>query len=407
MSGEWEECTLGAVLAELKNGLNCKQDKTGQGDRISRIESVSDGTFDDARVGFATLTDTEKRRYRLKGGDILFSHINSPPHVGKVAFFESDTPVFHGVNLLLVRPFEKVEPKFLFYFLVSLRASGYWEKNCKKSVNQASVNQKDIAKVAFRYPRSLEEQQRIVAVLDEAFAAIATATANAEKNLANARELFDDFLSATFDGTTNDWDVSTIGEVCKLRSGTTVKAELEQPSGEVPYLKVADMSHPDNLDGVTTSSRFLRRSDVGRNALIPAGATIFPKRGGAIMTNKKRLVATPMAADLNIMSVIPGPRLAARFLNYYFQNVDMRLLGSGSSIPQINNYDIEPLKIAIPDEAAQLAFVAQADALKFEIMKLTEVYSRKLVQLSQLKQSLLQCAFAGELTAAMPETIAA
>jgi type I restriction enzyme S subunit len=125
------------------------------------------------------------------------------------------------------------------------------------------------------------------------------------------------------------------------------------------------------------------------------------------MTNKKRLVATPMAADLNIMSVIPGPRLTARFLNYYFRSVDMRLLGSGSSIPQINNYDIEPLKIAVPNETEQCSFVAKADALNAEILKLTECYRRKLIELSQLKQSLLRQAFTGELTAAMPETIAA
>lgn len=300
-------------------------------------------------------------------------------------------------------PNERLNTKYLYYFLFFSR----------EALNELGTGAtfKELASSAlgkFHIPLpSLEEQRRIVAMLDEAFAAIATATANAEKNLSNAEELFDDFLSTTFDGTTNAWDVSTIGEVCTLRSGTTVKAELEQPSGEVPYLKVADMSHPDNLDAVTTSSRFLRRSDVGRNALIPAGATIFPKRGGAIMTNKKRLVATPMAADLNIMSVIPGPRLTARFLNYYFQNVDMRLLGSGSSIPQINNYDIEPLKIAIPDAATQLDFVAKADAVKSETMKLTAIYSRRLVQLSQLKQSLLHRAFTGELTAAMPETIAA
>lgn len=200
MSKQWVECTLGDVLAELKNGLNCKQDKSGRGDRISRIESVSDGTFDDTRVGFATLTDAEKQRYRLKRGDILFSHINSPPHVGKVAIFDNDTPVFHGVNLLLMRPFEEVDSKFLFYSLVRLRASGYWEENCKKSVNQASVNQKDIAKVAFRYPQSLEEQHRIVTVLDEAFADIATATDKFNAQLGLLGDLKLSFLHRAFNG---------------------------------------------------------------------------------------------------------------------------------------------------------------------------------------------------------------
>jgi type I restriction enzyme S subunit len=186
----WKRTTLGDVLAELKNGLNCKQSQDGQGQRISRIESIADGTFDEGRVGFSSLSEAEMRRFRLKHGDILFSHINSPPHVGKVAHFSSTLPIYHGVNLLLMRPSAGIESRYLFYFLQSLRDSGYWKQNCKQSVNQASVNQKDICKVTFDYPTDLEEQRRIVAVLDEAFAAIATATANAEKNLENARELY-------------------------------------------------------------------------------------------------------------------------------------------------------------------------------------------------------------------------
>lgn len=330
-------------------------------------------------------------------GDILMS-VRAP--VGPVNFSRGRACI--GRGLAAIRASGRIDPDFLFYNLW-MRQS---DIGGKEGAVFASINRTDIESIEIPLP-PLKEQRRIVEVLDEAFAAIATATANAEKNLANARKLFSDFLAAAFGGKTNNWDISTIGETCTLRSGTTVSSELEQPFGEIPYVKVADMSYAGNLAEITTSSRFLRRSDIGRNATIPAGATIFPKRGGAIMTNKKRLVSTPIAADLNIMSVIPGDRLTPRFLNYYFQNVDMRLLGSGSSIPQINNYDIEPLIIAVPDETEQLAFVTKADALKFEIAKLTETYSRKRAALLQLKQSFLHCAFTGELTAIAPDLIAA
>lgn len=200
MRDAWTEASLGEVLTKLSNGVNCKQDKSGVGDRISRIESIANGTFDEGRVGFSSLTEAEKARFQLRRGDILFSHINSPPHVGKVAIFNSDAKIYHGINLLVMRPIPEVSCQFLHYFLVSLRDSGYWEKNCKKSVNQASVNQKDISKVPFSYPSSLDEQRRIVSILDQALEGIAVAAAVAERKREVLDTLRQSFLSKAFSG---------------------------------------------------------------------------------------------------------------------------------------------------------------------------------------------------------------
>jgi type I restriction enzyme S subunit len=87
MKAGWQSSALGDVLAVIRNGVNCKQDKSGDGDKISRIESISDATFDPGKVGYAQLSERDKERNRLKSGDILFSHINSPVHVGKTAIF--------------------------------------------------------------------------------------------------------------------------------------------------------------------------------------------------------------------------------------------------------------------------------------------------------------------------------
>jgi len=233
----------------------------------------------------------------------------------------------------------------------------------------------------------LSEQRRIVALLDEAFNGIATAKANAEKNLQNTRAVFQSHLEAVFSQRGEGWMEAKLGEVCTLRSGTTVSLTLEKPSGDLPYLKVADMSHAGNEIEIVSSSRFLSQCDVGKNAVLPAGTTIFPKRGGAILTNKKRLTAVPICADLNIMGVIPGKVLQPKFLYFYFLTVDMKLLGSGSSIPQINNYDIEPLPIPYPESArAQGAIIDRLEDLAVETRRLEAIYQRKLAALDALKK---------------------
>lgn len=245
---------------------------------------------------------------------------------------------------------------------------------------------------------SLPEQQRIVGILDEAFEAISAARANAEQNRQNARALFESYLQSVFSQRGEGWIETTIGDMCTLKSGTSVNVSLEKPTGDLAYVKVSDMSHAGNETEIYSSSRFLNMCDVGKNAIFPVGTTIFPKRGGAILTNKKRLTAVPICADLNIMGVIPPDSLSAQLLYYYFLNVDMKRLGNGSSIPQINNYDIAPLMLSFPEnKEQQYKLVKNIDALHKETQRLESLYQSKITALDELKQSLLQQAFSGQL----------
>ena len=145
-------CNLIDAIEEIRNGINCDQ-KSGGHDRISRIETIATGALDLGRVGYSTLSSEQKRRARLCRNDILFSHINSVPHVGKTAIIDDDEELYHGINLLLIRPIPSIDPGYMNLFLRALKAKKYWEKVCKKSVNQASVNQQDIARVPFFYPK--------------------------------------------------------------------------------------------------------------------------------------------------------------------------------------------------------------------------------------------------------------
>jgi type I restriction enzyme S subunit len=98
----WEVKKFEDVLSVLRNGVNCKQNKKGGGNKISRIESISNADFDIEKVGYAELSKSDKDKYKLNRGDILFSHINSPIHVGKTALFNSEDEVYHETFYFLV-----------------------------------------------------------------------------------------------------------------------------------------------------------------------------------------------------------------------------------------------------------------------------------------------------------------
>ncbi len=145
-----------------------------------------------------------------------------------------------------------------------------------------------------------------------------------------------------------------IGDVCILKSGSSLPENIVKSSGEIPYIKVAELNLQENTPTVLTSDKFVNRVDISDTAIFPKDCVIFPKRGGAIGTNKKRITGVPICADLNIMGVIPKEEILPQYLFYYFENIDMSLLYNGSSVPQINNTNIAPLKIFIPEIEGQL-----------------------------------------------------
>ena len=163
--------TIGDVVESITNGVNCKQNKEGNGVKITRIETIANRKINYQKTGFSKLTEADKNKYKLIKGDILFSHINSPIHVGKVAIYNGSEDLYHGVNLLKLRVKNYINPYYFKYFLDEVFQSGYWKRTSKQSVNQASVNQTDIKKIDFSYP-ILSDQQRIVAKLDSIFAEI-------------------------------------------------------------------------------------------------------------------------------------------------------------------------------------------------------------------------------------------
>jgi type I restriction enzyme S subunit len=100
-----------------------------------------------------------------------------------------------------------------------------------------------------------------------------------------------------------------LNDVVDLKSGTTVSNKLERVTGDVAYIKVSGMNLEGNEIKITNSNMFLNYEDINVNHILPIGTTIFPKRGGAIATNKKRITDIPLCIDLNTMGAIPKPEI--------------------------------------------------------------------------------------------------
>jgi type I restriction enzyme S subunit len=399
MKERWKTEKLGTVCVFLNRGISPKYLEQGGiwvlNQRCVRDHRIS---YEPARRHDIKAKVVNEERY-IQLGDVLVNSTGTGT-LGRVAQIREDTPGPTTIDshITIVRPKPgKFFLDFFGYMLILI------EEEIKKA-GEGCGGQTELARSALAeqfsvsYPTSLPEQQRIVRILDEAFEGIATAKANAEKILQKAREMFESYLEAVFSQRGEGWEEKKLGEICILRSGTTLPKEVEKPSGEIPYLKVADMNISDNLNGVTCSSRYVNKSDVNASNLLPIGTTIFPKRGGAILTNKKRLTKRVICADLNIMGVTPNSGLMPEYLFHFFLRLDLREINNGSSIPQINNYSIEPLVIAYPSSITeQQTIVAKLESLSEEIRRLESIYQRKLAALEELKKSMLHLAFNGEL----------
>ena len=171
IAGDWDSTTLGREheppLLLVRNGLTTDQSKESGEFRITRIETISDGIIDEQKIRWVSgLKPDQVEKYRIQRGDILFSHINSDPHLGKSAIAGRDySDLLHGMNLLLLRANPRVlEPEFLHFLFCYYRTKGVFIKFAAVPLNQSSINQAKLKALEIPVP-PLAEQRKIATVL--------------------------------------------------------------------------------------------------------------------------------------------------------------------------------------------------------------------------------------------------
>jgi len=228
---------------------------------------------------------------------------------------------------------------------------------------------------------SLPEQQRIVAISDEAFSAIAKAKANTEQNLKNAKELFESYLQRLFKN--GDWPQKTLNEISEnLDSKRVPITKNVRNEGVIPYYGASGIV--DYVADYLFDEDLLCVSEDGANLLARTYPIAFSIAGKTWVNNHAHVLRFK-----NIVS--------QKFVELYLNSILLDKFISGMAQPKLNQAMLNKIPIPFPSLKIQEAIVEKSDALTVETKKLESIYQQKIDDLEELKKSILQKAFSGEL----------
>ena len=323
---------------------------------------------------------------------------------GRITKMDAYTSVIGTLQYIL--PNDEIDLDYLNYSLMSV--------DFKKYVQGAAIPHiyfKDYKNEPFLW-MPLPEQQRIVATLDEAFAAIAKAKANAEQNLTNAKELFESYLQGVFENKGEGWEEKTVQQF--VSEGIIFKP-LDGNHGEI---------HPLKNDYVETGVPFIMSRDMNdgkiddenckfiseklakglRTGFAVNDDVLLSHKGtigsvAILQTNHKFVVLTPQITYYRIKD---SSKLLNRFIYYYFlspkfQKILNDIAQGGSTRAYIGITRQLTLPFVIAPYKVQQSIVQKLDALSAETKRLEAIYQSKINDLEELKKSILQKAFSGEL----------
>jgi type I restriction enzyme S subunit len=242
----------------------------------------------------------------------------------------------------------------------------------------------------------LPEQHRIVVILDEAFDGIATAKANAEKNLQNARALFESHLQSVFTERGEGWVEKRLGDIAEVQSGgTPTVSKKEFWNGDIPWYSSGEL----NRTFTTNPERHI--TDVG---LENSNAKLFPK--GALLVGMYDTAALKMsildrdgAFNQAIAGIKPNDRIDVEFILHAINVEKPRLLLERRGVRQKNLSlgKIKEISVPLPAPEVQRDVVARLRQFAIGTQRLESLYQQKLTALDDLKKSLLHQASSGQL----------
>jgi len=297
-------------------------------------------------------------------------------------------------------------PEYLYYFLLqpSFRETG--QAVMTGAVGHKRVPKDFIENTEIPLP-PIPEQKRIVAILDEAFADIEQARALTEQNLKNARELFESYLQQVFSQRGEGWVETTLGNEIDLLTGFAFKS-----NGYVTHKESVPLIRGDNViqgklrwDGVKLWPKDkisdYQKYQLAENDIVLAMDRTWVKAGMKYsrITNKDLpALLVQRVARMRCLNSLNSDYLYHLVGSKLFENYVLSIQ-TGLGVPHISGKQIQDFKFSMPVIGHQKLVVETLNKLSKNVLQLTEIYQKKLALTDELKKSLLQKAFTGELTA--------
>lgn len=412
MSGAWHSKPLGEVTIFLNGLWKGEKPPYVNVGVIRNTNFAKDGSIDDSDIAFLDVEIKKFEKRKLLYGDIILERSGGGPKqpVGRVALFEKRDGDFSFSNFtsaIRVRDPKELDFRFLHRFLFWKYAAGVTEAMQSHSTGIRNLNADAYREIAIPLP-SLPEQQRIVAILDKVFAGLATATANAEKNLNNASELFESYLNSIFTQRCGGWKTSELGKEVRFidyRGKTPPKMETGIRLITAKNVKMNRIQRdPEEFIDASVYDGWMTRG--------------YPKKGDVLFTTEAPLgnvaqldTDEKVVIGQRLITMQPDERVLDRaFLKYALMSrptqTEILKRGTGATVIGIKASLLKQVPISFPAKVAeQIALAKEMEGAAESAVQLGENYRRKISELAALKQSILQKAFSGELTSPPSQAI--
>jgi type I restriction enzyme, S subunit len=392
----WEEKTLKEVCEHITDGTHQTPTYFDEGVIFLSSRNVKSEKIDWDNIKFIDESQHQEMQKRLspRKGDILLAKNGT---TGVAAMVDRDVTFDIYVSLALLRALPLVDRKYLLHFLNSPCAREQFSKRLK-GAGVPNLHLKEIRAVRIPVP-PLPEQRRIVAILDEAFEGIAAAKANAEKNLENAREVFEAEMAKIFDGN-KSWRSCLIEDVINFidyrgktpkKTGSGLRL-ITAKNVKMGLLKdePAEYVEPSSYDSWMTRG--------------------IPKKGDVLFTTEAPL-ANVAELDTDekvvfaqrIIIMQPNPsELFSPFLKYMLMSQPLQKNihdnGTGATVKGIKSSLLKKIKLSFPKGLKQQKEISKRlELIEQSVGSIGKLVAQKLNTLDELKKSLLHQAFNGDL----------
>ncbi|HSV75462.1 MAG TPA: restriction endonuclease subunit S [Bacteroidales bacterium] len=398
----WVVKKLGEVY-DVRDGTHDSPRYVNEGYALITSKNLKNDSLNYDNVNYITEQDyiNINKRSKVDVGDVLFAMIGT---IGNPIVIK-DEPDFAIKNVALLKVPENQNSYFLKYYLDSSLVIDKMSRDAK-GATQKFVGLGYLRNFEIPLP-PLPEQQRIVSILDAAFALISRASINAERCLSLSKALFESYLQlalspvegGVFGGSTGSptkrdgWEEKTIGEIGSPKMCKRIFKEQTTAVGEIPFYKIGTFEkEPDAYISKEIYDEFRAKYS-------------FPKKGDVLISasgtigRRVRYDGEPAYfQDSNIVWIENDEKQVSNDFLYEFYGTCNWGSTKGATISRLYNDNLKSIKISFPkSKEAQQIIVRQLNALRAETQKLEAIYQQKLLNLEELKKSILQKAFRGEL----------
>jgi type I restriction enzyme S subunit len=402
---DWKKSELGNIAA-INYGYTAKAAFEEVGPKFLRITDIQNDSVDWSGVPHCPIDEADFKKHKLHDQDIVFARTGAT--TGK-SYLVYDPPESVAASYLIRLRVQDsgVSAQFVSKYF---QTREYWDSVTSgiSGSAQGGFNASKLSAMVIPIP-PIAEQKQIVAILDEAFEGIDSAIANTEKNLANARELFESYLNAIFTRKGDDWVEKKLDEICSIKHGFAFKGEFFT-NEETDYVVLTPGSFYESGGYRDQGSKTkYYTGEIPEDYILSEGDFLFAMTEQAvgllgsslIVPESDRFLHNQRLGLVQIFEDVPWHK------DFFFHQFNTKRFrdavqdtASGVKVRHTSPKKLGAIPVCFPSTVLQQQQVAdKLNMLHAETQRLEAIYQQKLAALNELKQSILQRAFSGELTA--------